>query len=140
VVTTRFGVVLEALLQRVLTPFRLGLGGPVGGGGQYMSWIALDDAIGIVLHALATPSLSGPVNAVAPHPVTNREFAAVLGRVLSRPALVPLPAFAVKLAFGEMGEELLLASTRVSPERLRQTHYEFRFPELEGALRHLLGR
>lgn len=143
VVNLRFGVVLSAAggaLATMLPPFRLGLGGPIGGGEQYVSWIAIDDAIGAVLHALATADLSGPVNAVAPNPVTNRELAATLGRVLSRPAIVPLPAFAVKLLFGEMGEELLLSSTRVEPERLKQSHYEFRFPELEGALRHLLGR
>ena len=143
VVNLRFGVVLSAAggaLATMLPPFRLGLGGPVGSGDQYMSWIAIDDAIGTVLHALATPELSGPVNTVAPNPVTNRDFAATLGRVLSRPAFIPLPAFVVKLAFGEMGRELLLASTRVEPERLKQSHYEFRFPELEGALRHVLGR
>ncbi len=143
VVNLRFGVVLSAAggaLATMLPPFRFGAGGPIGGGQQFMSWMAIDDAIGAVLHALATPTLSGPVNAVAPQPVTNAEFAKTLGRVLSRPVFLPLPPFAVKLAFGEMGEELLLASTRVEPQRLKESGYEFRFPELEGALRHVLGR
>jgi uncharacterized protein (TIGR01777 family) len=143
VVNLRFGVVLSPAggsLVTMLPPFRFGAGGPIGGGNQYMSWIAIDDAIGAVLHALTTPALSGPVNAVAPSPAQNRDFARTLGRVLSRPAVLPLPAFAVKLAFGEMGEELLLASTRVEPQRLKDSDYPFRFPELEPALRHLLGR
>ena len=143
VVNLRFGVVLSAAggaLATMLPPFRFGFGGPVGSGEQYMSWIAIDDAIGAVLHALLTPTLSGAVNAVAPNPVTNAEFAKTLGRVVSRPAFLPLPAFAVRLAFGEMGEELLLASTRVEPHRLKESGYEFRFPALEGALRHVLGR
>jgi uncharacterized protein (TIGR01777 family) len=143
VVNLRFGVVLSAAggaLATMLPPFRLGAGGPIGGGAQYMSWVAIDDVIGAVLHALSTPSLSGPVNVVAPRPVPNLEFTKTLGRVLSRPTVMPLPAFAVKLAFGEMGKELLLASTRVDPRRLTQSGYEFRFPELEPALRHVLGR
>jgi len=105
-----------------------------------MSWVAIDDAIGAVLHALATPALSGPVNVVSPTAVTNRDFAITLGRVLSRPAFLPLPGFAVKLLFGEMGEDLLLGSTRVQPRRLEESGYAFRFPDLEGALRHLLGK
>jgi uncharacterized protein (TIGR01777 family) len=142
-VNLRFGVVLSpagGALATMLPLFRLGAGGPVGSGDQYMSWVALDDAIGAILHALTTPPLSGPVNVVAPNPVTNREFTKTLGRVLSRPAVIPMPAFVVKLAFGEMGESLLLASTRVEPHRLKETGYPFRFPELEGALRHLLGK
>jgi uncharacterized protein (TIGR01777 family) len=143
VVNLRFGIVLSptgGALANLLPPFRLGLGGPLGSGAQYMSWVAGDDAIGAVLHALATPALCGPVNVVAPNPATNREFATTLGRVLSRPAFLPLPAVAVKLLFGEMGEELLLGSTRVAPRRLEESRYVFRFPDLEGALRHLLGR
>ena len=143
VVNLRFGVVLSAAggaLATMLPPFRLGAGGPVGDGRQYMSWVAIDDVIGAILHALGTHELSGPVNVVAPTVVTNREFASTLGRVLARPAVLPLPAFIVKLAFGEMGEELLLASTRVQPKRLQESGYPFRFPELEGALRHTLGR
>jgi len=143
VVNLRFGVVLSGAggaLATMLPVFRLAAGGPIGAGTQYMSWVAIDDVIGTILHALATPALSGPVNTVAPAAVTNREFATTLGRVLSRPALLPLPAFVVKLAFGEMGEELLLAGNRVIPRRLQESGYEFRFPELEGALRHVLGR
>ena len=143
VVNLRFGIALSAAggaLTSMLPPFRLGLGGPLGSGEQYMSWVAIDDAIGAVLHALATPALSGPVNVVSPTPVTNREFATTLGRVLSRPAFLPLPGFAVKLLFGEMGEDLLLGSTRVQPRRLEESGYAFRFPDLEGALRHLLGK
>jgi len=143
VVNLRIGVVLSAAggaLATMLPVFRLGAGGRVGSGEQYMSWITIDDVIGAILHALATTSVSGPLNAVAPHPVTNRTFTSTLGRVLSRPTVVPMPAFAVKLAFGEMGEELLLGSTRVDPHRLTQSGYEFRFPELEPALRHVLGK
>jgi uncharacterized protein (TIGR01777 family) len=143
VVTLRTGVVLAGIggaLATMLPPFKLGLGGPLGSGEQYMSWVAFDDVAGAILHALTTTSLSGPVNLVSPNPVTNRTFTKTLGQVLSRPAVVPLPAFAVKLLFGEMGEELLLASTRVEPHRLQQSEYPFRFPELEEALRHVLGR
>lgn len=143
VVNLRFGIVLSAAggaLATMLTPFRLGLGGPVGGGEQYMSWIAIEDVADAVLFALTTPALAGPVNAVAPTPVTNAELTATLARVLARPAVVPLPAVAVRLLFGEMGEELLLASTRVAPHRLTEAGFHFRFPELEPALRHLLGR
>jgi uncharacterized protein (TIGR01777 family) len=143
VVLLRFGVVLSAnggALAKMLLPFKLGLGGVIGSGQQYMSWIALDDVIGAIQHALSTESLHGPANAVAPHPVTNREFTKTLGRVLRRPTLVPLPAFAARLAFGEMADALLLASQRVEPGRLLQSGYVFRYPELENALRHLLGQ
>jgi hypothetical protein len=143
VVPLRIGVVLSAAggaLAKMLTPFRLGLGGVVGGGDQYMSWIALDDVVGAIHHCLMNEGLSGPVNAVAPHPVTNREYTKTLGGVLSRPTLFPMPAFAVRLAFGEMGDELLLASTRVEPRQLTASGYAYRFPELRGALKHLLGR
>jgi hypothetical protein len=143
VVNLRIGVVLSATggaLASLLTPFKLGVGGPVGSGRQYMSWIAIDDVADAILFALTTPSLAGPVNAVAPTPVTNAEFVRTLGAVLSRPAILPLPAFAVRLLFGEMGEELLLSSTRVEPHRLQAAGFTFRFPTLEPALRHLLGR
>ncbi|HSP97527.1 MAG TPA: TIGR01777 family oxidoreductase [Candidatus Dormibacteraeota bacterium] len=143
VVNMRFGVVLSGnggALASMLTPFKLGAGGPVGGGEQYMSWVAVDDTADAILFALTTPSLSGPVNAVAPNPVVNAEFARTLGKVLSRPAIVPLPAFAVRLLLGEMGDELLLSSTRVEPHRLRAAGFTFRFPDLEPALRYLLGR
>lgn len=143
VVNMRFGMVLSSeggALASMIPAFRFMLGGPMGSGEQYISWVAIDDAVGSVLHVLQHNELSGPVNAVAPTPVTNAEFSATLGRVLSRPAALPLPAFAVKLLFGEMGEELLLSSTRVEPHRLKESGYAFRFPALEAALRHLLGR
>jgi uncharacterized protein (TIGR01777 family) len=124
----------------MLLPFRLGAGGRIGSGRQHMSWIALDDAVGAIHHALVTGSLAGPVNAVAPSPVTNAEFTRALARALRRPAIAPLPAFAARLAFGEMADALLLASQRVLPGRLQASGYTFRFPDLEGALRHLLGR
>jgi len=143
VATVRLGVVLSqngGALAKMLTPFRLGVGGRIGKGDQYMSWIALDDVVGVFQHVLAHDALKGPVNGVAPHPVTNLEFTKTLGRVLSRPTILPLPAIVAKLALGEMAQDLLLASTRVEPERLKQTGYRFRFPELEGALRYLLNK
>jgi uncharacterized protein (TIGR01777 family) len=142
VVNLRTGMVLSAaggVLQRMLLPFRMGLGGRIGSGRQYMSWIALDDLVGVVVHALTCDTLAGPVNAVAPNPVTNLEFTRTLGRVLRRPTVLPVPAFALRLAFGEMADALLLASARVQPARLAASGYVFRYPELEGALRHVLG-
>ena len=142
VVHLRFGVVLSALggaLAKMLFPFRMGLGGRIGSGEQYMSWIAIDDVLGVALHALMTESLRGPANAVTPSPVTNSEFTRTLGRVLGRPTVFPMPAFAARLAFGEMADELLLASARVDPAKLRDTGYRFQYPDLEPALRHLLG-
>jgi hypothetical protein len=125
----------------MLPLFRTGLGGVIGGGRQYVSWVALDDLPLILLHALQCGDLSGPVNAVAPHPVTNRELTEALGKALSRPAPLPVPAFALRLAVGgEMADALLLASARVVPRRLEETGYRFRFPELGKALRHLLGK
>jgi uncharacterized protein (TIGR01777 family) len=142
VVNARIGVVLAAqggALQKLLTPFKLGLGGKVGSGRQYMSWVALDDVIGALHHLLMTESVSGPVNVVAPRAVTSAEFARTLGRVLRRPALLPLPGFAVKAAFGEMGQELLLGGARVIPKRLGESGFRFLHPELEPALRAELG-
>lgn len=139
VVNLRIGIVLSRLggaLARMLTPFKLGLGGRIGSGGQYMSWISLDDAIGSIHHALICEQLSGPVNAVAPGAVTNREFTKTLGKVLRRPTIFPIPAIAAKLAFGEMADELLLSSTHVVPSKLTASQYEFRHPELERALRY----
>jgi hypothetical protein len=124
----------------MLPAFKMGAGGKIGSGKQYMSWIAIDDLLQIILLATTAETLNGPVNAVAPNPVTNLVFTKTLGRVLGRPAIFPVPAFAVRLAFGEMGKELLLASTRIEPARLLSAGYQFRFPKLEGALRHLLGR
>jgi NAD dependent epimerase/dehydratase family enzyme len=124
----------------MLTPFRLGVGGRVGSGRQFLSWVALDDVLGAIYHAVATPRVAGPVNAVAPDPVTNQEFTETLGRVLRRPTVFLMPAFAARLAFGEMADGLLLASTRVRPRALIETGYPFLFRDLEPALRHLLGR
>lgn len=143
VVNPRIGVVLSTrggALAKMLTPFRLGVGGVVGDGTQWMSWIALEDVVGAIQHALATEALRGPVNAVAPGPVTNADFTRTLGRVLRRPALVPLPAFAARLAMGEMADALLLASQRVVPARLQASGYTFRRPSLEDALRSELDR
>jgi len=143
VVNLRFGVMLSATdgaLPRLLTPFRMGVGGRLGSGKQFMSWIAIDDVVGAILHVLTTEALRGPVNAVAPQPVTNREFTKTMGRVLGRPTVFPMPAFAARLAFGQMADELLLCSQRVEPAKLLGSGYLFRFPELEAALRHLLGK
>ena len=143
VVNLRIGFVLSKTgggLARMLSPFKLGVGGRVGSGRQYLSWIAIDDVVGAISHAILSDSLRGPVNAVAPHAVTNREFTKTLGRVLWRPTIFPLPAFAARLRFGEMADNLLLASARVEPSRLLASGYEFRFPELKGALRHVLGK
>lgn len=143
VVNLRIGVVLSpqgGALAKMLLPFKMGLGGKIGSGNQYWSWIALDDVVGAIHHALMNADLNGPVNATSPNPATNTEFTKTLGKVLSRPTLFPMPKFAARLALGEMADDLLLASARVLPERLEQTGYEFRFPQLEEALRHLLGQ
>lgn len=143
VVNLRFGIILTpagGALAGLLVPFRLGLGGPVGDGRQWMSWIGVDDVVGVIHHALLTDELSGPVNATAPHPRTNQEFTAALGRALHRPAKLSVPARAVRLALGEMGNSALLSSARVLPTRLLESGYVFRHPHLPGALRFLLGR
>ena len=143
VVNLRIGFVLSKSgggLAAMLRPFKLGVGGRVGSGRQYMSWIAIDDVVGAISYAILSDSLHGPVNAVAPNPVTNREFTKTLGRVLWRPTLFPLPVFAAHLVMGELADNLLLASTRVEPARLLASGYEFQFPELKGALRHVLGK
>ena len=141
-VNMRVGIVLSpkgSALGKMLPIFQLGGGGILGNGKQYMSWIAIDDLIGALYHAINTPSLSGPVNATAPSPATNSEFTKVLGKVLWRPTIAPVPGFGVKMLFGEMGETLLLGSTRVLPKALIDSGYQFLFPDLEGALRHVLG-
>ncbi len=143
VVHMRFGIVLSTeggALATTLPIFKLGGGGRVGSGCQYQSWIALDDVTGAILHALSTDSLSGPVNATVPDPPTNIEYTKTLGRVLGRPTVFPLPAPVARLVLGEVADELLLASQRIEPVRLKETGYDFRYPELEGAFRHLLGR
>jgi uncharacterized protein len=142
VVNLRFGMVLSnagGALAKMLTPFKMGMGGRIGSGKQYMSWAAIDDITGAICHALFTDSLRGPVNVASPNPVTNREFTKTLGRALNRPTIMPMPAFAARLAFGEMANELLLASTRVEPKKLLDTGYRFQYPELEDALKHILN-
>ena len=143
VVSLRTGLVLAAAggaLPKMLQPFKLGVGGVIGSGRQYWSWITLDDEVAVIHHVLVNESLAGPVNVVVPRALTNREFTRALGRVLSRPTLFPLPAFAARLALGEMAGELLLASQRLEPARLIASGYKYRYPELEPALRHVLGR
>ena len=138
VVHPRIGMVLSArggALATMLKPFRLGVGGVVGSGRQQISWIALADLTAVIAHLALADEMSGPVNAVAPHPVTNREFTATLGRVLGRPTLMPLPGFMVRLLFGEMGQALLLDGARVLPSRLEASGFRFRYPRLEEALR-----
>ncbi len=141
VVNLRIGFVLSPAgggLAKMLPAFRMGAGGKLGSGKQYLSWIAIDDLVQIILFAAATETLRGPVNTAAPNPVTNLVFTKTLGGVLGRPTIFPMPAFAVRLIFGEMGEELLLASTRMEPARLLSAGYQFRFSQLESALRLML--
>jgi uncharacterized protein (TIGR01777 family) len=143
VVRLRFGVVLSPVggaLKKMLLPFRLGVGGRLGSGQQYMSWIVLDDVLAIILRALTDDAFAGPVNAVSPNPVTNLVFTKTLGRVLMRPTIFPVPEFALQAAFGEMAEETLLASNRAQPAKLQAAGFAFSHPDLEGALRHVLGK
>jgi uncharacterized protein (TIGR01777 family) len=138
----RFGIVLAregGALPKMMTPIKLGVGGRLGSGRQYFSWITIDDAVAAIRHALENDAVSGPVNLVSPQPVTNAEFTKALGRALDRPTLFAVPAFAARLAFGEMADELLLASARVEPARLKATGFEFKHPTLEAALRDLIG-
>ena len=142
VANTRFGVVLSArggALRKMLTPFGMGLGGRIGSGRQYMSWIALADAVAAIRWIIDHAALAGPVNVASPNPVTNAEFAAALGRVLHRPALLPTPAFALRIALGQMADELLLASARTVPRKLLDSGFKFRCPNLPEALREALG-
>lgn len=141
-VNLRFGPILAregGMLAKLLTPFKMGVGGKVGSGKQYISWVAIDDVVAAMKLALKDESIRGPLNIVSPHPVTNEEFTKTLGHVLSRPTALAMPAFAVRLAFGEMADEMLLTSQRVIPKRLSDAGYEFAYPELEGALRRHLG-
>lgn len=142
-VHTRFGLVLHrsgGALARLLPPFELGAGGKIAHGTQWMSWIARDDAISAISFALTTPSLHGPVNVTAPNPVTNSEFAKTLGRVLHRPAFATIPAFAVRLIYGELADEALLAGQRVLPHALERSGFAFQYPALEPALVHELRK
>jgi hypothetical protein len=141
-VQMRTGVVLSpkgGALGKMLTPFRLGVGGKIGDGKQWMSWIDVQDMVGAMHHILKSDLLQGPVNMVAPKPVTNTEFTTTLASVLTRPAVLPMPAFAVKLAFGEMGETVLLGSQRVEPAQLVMSGYPFRFSNLRGSLENNLA-
>lgn len=143
VVHPRFGIVLSkegGALGTTLPIFKLGGGGRIGSGRQWWSWVALDDVVGATVHSLTTDSLSGPANVTSPNPLRNAEYTSILGRVLGRPTVIPLPAPVARVALGEVADELLLASARVEPAKLEETGYQFRYPELEGALRHLLGR
>jgi len=142
VVNPRIGVVLAkdgGALEKMLTPFKFGVGGVVGSGEQYMSWIAIDDLIKIFHFALETNDLSGAINATAPNPATNEEFTKTLGKVLGRPTIIPIPAFGIKLLFGEMGERLLLEGCRVIPKRLQDANFEFQFTNLEDAMKHVIN-
>ena len=137
----RIGVVMSAdggALPAMLTPFRLGLGGRMGNGRQWWPWVSVRDIVGAIQHVLTHESLSGPVNIVAPNPVRNAEFTRILASVLKRPALFPMPAFAVRVIFGEMGEELFLGSQRVEPARLLASGYQFQHPDLKNALQDIL--
>ncbi len=143
VVKLRLGLILAkdgGALKQMLRPFKLGLGGRLGSGDQFMSWITLDDVVGAIVHCLKDEAIRGPVNVTAPNPVTNRTFTKMLGKVLIRPTILPLPAPVASLVFGEMGRELLLQGQNVTPERLMQTGYAFKHPHIEGALRAVLDR
>lgn len=143
VVNLRLGVVLSpqgGALAQMLTPFKLGLGGVIGSGRQFLSWIAIDDLVSAIQFMLGIESLVGPVNATAPNPVTNREFTKTLGRVLNRPTVFPMPAFAARLAFGEMADEMLLSGVRAAPCVLTEAGFAFEFPELETALQQLIAK
>jgi hypothetical protein len=142
VVHLRTGIVLSAkggAMGKMLLPFKLGLGGKIGSGDQYWSWISLDDVSGAIVHCIQAAGLHGPVNIVSPSPVTNFEFTKTLGRVLGRPTVFPIPAFAARLALGEMADPLLLASARVEPAKLLASRFVFRHRELEPTLRYLFA-
>lgn len=142
-VTLRTGIVLAAhggALAKLLLPFRMGVGGPIGGGQQWMSWISLTDHVLAMEHLLGTATIAGPVNLVAANPVTNETFTQTLGRVLSRPAILPLPAIALELTLGEMAGGTILASQRVIPKALASSGFSFELPTLEQALRHELSQ
>jgi len=139
----RFGIILDAregALAKMLPPFRAGIGGKIGAGNQWMSWVALDDVVAALKFLLADGTIQGPVNVVAPNPVTNAEFTTTLARVLSRPAILPMPAFAARLAFGEMADALLLAGQKVEPAVLEDNGFLFSWPTLEPAMKHILNR
>ena len=141
VVNLRFGPIIArggGMMAKMLTPFKMGVGGKVGSGKQYISWVAIDDVVGTIILALTDESVRGPVNVVSPNPVTNEEFTKTLGEILSRPTALTIPAFAARLTFGEMADEMLLVSQRVIPKRLSEARYGFQFPGLAGAFRKYL--
>jgi len=143
VVYPRLGIVLSpqgGALGTTLPIFKFGGGGKIGSGNQWWSWVALDDVVGSTIHALTDESVEGPVNIGSPNPMTNAQYTKVLGKVLGRPTVLPLPAPAARIMLGEVADALLLASQRMEPARLESTGYTFRYPQLEGALRHLLGK
>jgi uncharacterized protein (TIGR01777 family) len=126
------------MMEKMLTPFKMGLGGKIGSGKQYISWVSIDDVVAAMQLAIKDESLRGPVNIVSPNPVTNEEFTKALGEALSRPTMMGVPAFAARLAFGEMADEMLLASQRVTPRKLNDAGFKFKDQELEPTLRRLL--
>jgi len=143
VVHLRTGIVLSGkggALRKMLLPFKLGVGGKIGSGEQYWSWISIDDHCAAILHCIQASSLHGPVNSVSPSPVTNLEFTKALGRVLGRPVIFPLPAFAARLVLGEMSDPLLLASARIEPSKLMASRFIFRHKDPEPALRYVLSK
>jgi uncharacterized protein len=143
VVNLRIGVVLSqdgGALGKMLLPFELGAGGEIGDGQQYMSWVDIDDVIGAINHALTNASIDGPVNAVAPSPVTNKEFTKTLGKVLNRPTLIPIPSFGLRMLFGSMADELLIGGQKVLPAKLHASDYKFKYGDLESSLRHVLNK
>ena len=141
VIQLRSGVVLSAkggALAKMLTPFKLGLGGRLGNGRQYMSWIMIDDHVGALYHLMTSDNIQSPVNVVSPEPVTNREFTKILAKVLHRPAVFPVPAFVLKTLLGQVADEILLSSTRAIPQLLMGSGFEFKYPALEDALNRCL--
>lgn len=142
VVNLRMGPILAregGMLSKLLTPFKMGMGGKVGSGKQYISWVALDDAVNAIKLAIDDESIHGPINIVSPNPVRNEEFTKTLGHVLNRPTALAMPAFAARLAFGEMADEMLLASQKVLPKRLTAAGFQFQYPTLESAMRKYVG-
>jgi uncharacterized protein (TIGR01777 family) len=142
VVNLRFGPILAregGMLAKLLTPFKMGMGGKVGSGRQYISWVSLEDSVNAIVLAINDESIRGPLNVVSPNPVRNEEFTKTLGHVLNRPTALAMPAFAARLAFGEMADEMLLTSQRVMPKRLSAAGFHFRYPQLEEAFRAYVG-
>ena len=142
VVNFRFGPILAragGMLEKMLTPFKMGLGGKIGAGKQYISWVAIEDAVAVIKRVLNDESIRGPLNVVSPKPVTNERFTRALGEVLSRPTVMAVPAFAARLAFGEMADEMLLVSQKVIPKKLQAAGFQFEYSDLEAALQHYLN-